>query len=46
MVRHYGVSFAAIRAFFSVLRFLGLSVLSDCLEDEVDKDSEELEDGL
>ena len=34
------------RAFFSVLRFLGLFVLSDGLEDEVDKDSEELEDGL
>jgi hypothetical protein len=33
------------RAFFSVLRFLGLFALSDGLEDEVDKDSEELDDG-
>ena len=39
------VNLMAFRAFFSVLRFLGLFVLSDGLEDEVDKDSEELDDG-
>jgi hypothetical protein len=39
------VDLLAFGAFFSVLRFLGLFVLSDGLEDEFNKESEELDDG-